>query len=110
LQEVEEVKTPRKRTTTSDTTADRPTGRKRATRKSADVGAVGGVGADGQSADLASSMPQSDEEIRVRAYEIFLERGAEPGRELEDWLQAERECGQQRRTSEREERAAPPVT
>lgn len=32
-----------------------------------------------------------DEEIRRRAYEIYLERGAEPGRELDDWLQAERE-------------------
>jgi hypothetical protein len=32
-----------------------------------------------------------DEEIRRRAYEIYLERGEEPGRELEDWLQAERE-------------------
>jgi NADPH:quinone reductase-like Zn-dependent oxidoreductase len=30
-------------------------------------------------------------EIRVRAYEIYLARGAEGGRELEDWLQAERE-------------------
>jgi hypothetical protein len=32
-----------------------------------------------------------DEEIRRRAYEIFLERGEQPGRELDDWLQAERE-------------------
>ena len=31
------------------------------------------------------------DKIRRRAYEIYLERGAEPGRELEDWLQAERE-------------------
>jgi Protein of unknown function (DUF2934) len=30
-------------------------------------------------------------EIRRRAYEIFLERGGLPGRELEDWLQAEYE-------------------
>ena len=30
-------------------------------------------------------------EIRRRAYEIFLERGRLPGRELEDWLQAEYE-------------------
>lgn len=29
------------------------------------------------------------EQIRVRAYEIFLARGAAPGREVEDWLQAE---------------------
>jgi len=26
-----------------------------------------------------------------RAYELYLARGAQPGRELEDWLQAERE-------------------
>jgi hypothetical protein len=29
--------------------------------------------------------------IRTRAYELYLARGAQPGRELEDWLQAERE-------------------
>ena len=34
----------------------------------------------------------SDEEIRQRAYEIYLARGATPdGCELDDWLQAERE-------------------
>jgi hypothetical protein len=32
-----------------------------------------------------------EHEIRIRAYELYLARGAEPGRELEDWLQAERE-------------------
>ena len=32
-----------------------------------------------------------DDEIRRRAYEIYLERGEQPGRELDDWLQAERE-------------------
>jgi hypothetical protein len=32
-----------------------------------------------------------DEKIRRRAYEIYLERGEQPGRELDDWLQAERE-------------------
>jgi hypothetical protein len=31
------------------------------------------------------------EEVRLRAYEIHLERGALPGNELDDWLQAERE-------------------
>jgi hypothetical protein len=37
----------------------------------------------------------SEQEIRGRAYEIYLQRGAQPGNELEDWLQAERElaCG-----------------
>ena len=32
-----------------------------------------------------------EEEIRRRAYEIYLERGEQPGRDLDDWLQAERE-------------------
>ena len=31
------------------------------------------------------------EEIRRRAYDIYLERGEQPGRDLDDWLQAERE-------------------
>ena len=33
----------------------------------------------------------SHEEIRRRAYEIYLERGSLPGSELDDWFQAERE-------------------
>jgi Protein of unknown function (DUF2934) len=32
-----------------------------------------------------------DEEIRHRAYEIYLERGAQPGHAVDDLLQAERE-------------------
>ena len=35
--------------------------------------------------------PAREDEIKRRAYEIYLERGEEPGRDLEDWLQAERE-------------------
>ena len=30
--------------------------------------------------------PAHDENIRRRAYEICLERGGQPGRELDDWL------------------------
>ena len=37
-----------------------------------------------------------DEEIRRRAYEIYLERGEQPGRDLDDWLQAERELVRER--------------
>jgi Protein of unknown function (DUF2934) len=33
----------------------------------------------------------SEQDIRNRAYWIYLQRGAQPGCELEDWLQAERE-------------------
>ena len=31
----------------------------------------------------------SQEQIRARAFELYLERGAQPGHELDDWLQAE---------------------
>jgi hypothetical protein len=42
---------------------------------------------DGTSGDNTTGC----EEIRQRAYEIYLERGSLPGNELDDWLQAERE-------------------
>ena len=29
-----------------------------------------------------------EQEIRIRAYEIYLQRGGQPGHELEDWLRA----------------------
>jgi hypothetical protein len=41
------------------------------------------------SAEIGNSASQ--EEIRRRAYEIYLERGEQPGCDLDDWLQAERE-------------------
>jgi hypothetical protein len=41
------------------------------------------------SAEFGSPVPE--EEIRRRAYEIYLERGEQPGCDLDDWLQAERE-------------------
>ena len=33
----------------------------------------------------------SDEDIRMRAYQRYLERGANDGQDFEDWLTAERE-------------------
>jgi hypothetical protein len=33
----------------------------------------------------------TDEQIRERAYEIYLQRGSAPGQEVEDWLAAEQE-------------------
>ena len=33
----------------------------------------------------------SEDEIRCRAYEIYVERGGTPGHELDDWIRAERE-------------------
>lgn len=41
-----------------------------------------------------SSKPQShpsNDEIAVRAYELFIARGEAPGNDVDDWLQAERE-------------------
>jgi hypothetical protein len=37
----------------------------------------------------------SEVQIRVRAYEIYLERGRQPGHEVDDWLQAEFELTHQ---------------
>jgi len=43
----------------------------------------------------AGEVPVGDsarcEEIRRHAYEIYLANGEQPGRELDDWFQAERE-------------------
>jgi hypothetical protein len=41
--------------------------------------------------DTSANHEPSHEEIRRRAYEIYLEHGSHPGNELDDWLQAERE-------------------
>ena len=45
------------------------------------------------SVEAEESVLQStrEQEIRNRAYEIYLQRGAQPGYEVDDWLQAERE-------------------
>ena len=47
-------------------------------------------GAEAQAQDRLLDS-RREEEIRRRAYEIYLTRGGEPGHDLEDWLQAERE-------------------
>jgi hypothetical protein len=41
--------------------------------------------------DISENHATNHDEIRRRAYEIYLERGGLPGQELEDWVQAERE-------------------
>ncbi|HLH78476.1 MAG TPA: DUF2934 domain-containing protein [Candidatus Binataceae bacterium] len=42
-------------------------------------------------ADNSRANAPSSETIRVRAYELYLARGGTDGRDLEDWLAAERE-------------------
>lgn len=43
----------------------------------------------------ATGLPPTHEEIRLRAYEIFMERGGANGNEQDDWLLAEYELKQQ---------------
>jgi hypothetical protein len=38
----------------------------------------------------------NQEEVARRAYELFQARGGEPGRELQDWVQAEEEVNNRR--------------
>jgi NADPH:quinone reductase-like Zn-dependent oxidoreductase len=59
---------------------------------------VHGISPSGQGAAKPRShgkivlrVASGEHEIRTRAYELYLARGAQPGRELEDWHQAERE-------------------
>jgi hypothetical protein len=44
-----------------------------------------------ETGEVSAGNSAPDETIRLRAYEIYLERGQQPGRDLDDWLQAERE-------------------
>ncbi len=46
---------------------------------------------------MASALTLRDK-IRLRAYELYLERGQADGRGREDWLQAERELTHTKRT------------
>ncbi len=39
----------------------------------------------------AATVHPTTEEIALRAYQIYLERGGAPGNALEDWTRAERE-------------------
>jgi hypothetical protein len=43
-----------------------------------------------ETAEATVGKAARDENIRLRAYEICIERGGQPGRELDDWLKAER--------------------
>ena len=39
----------------------------------------------------------TSEEIAVRAYELYIERGATPGQDVDDWLQAEAELAEEQK-------------
>jgi hypothetical protein len=50
---------------------------------------MGPIGSDTE--NISANHEPGLEKIRLRAYEIHLERGGLPGNELDDWLKAERE-------------------
>jgi Protein of unknown function (DUF2934) len=52
---------------------------------------VNSLGADHKSADHKIANHEIAEQIRVRAYELFEQRGRHEGYEHEDWVQAEAE-------------------
>jgi hypothetical protein len=43
-----------------------------------------------------AGMAGLENKIRERAYQLYEDRGREPGRDTEDWAQAEREIAHQR--------------
>ena len=46
------------------------------------------------------------EEIELRAFQIFIERGGADGHDVDDWVQAEQELGAKYATSSRMAKAA----
>ncbi|MFY9730288.1 MAG: DUF2934 domain-containing protein [Candidatus Acidiferrales bacterium] len=48
----------------------------------------------------------TSEEIAVRAYEIYVERGATPGQDVDDWLQAEAELSEKQKKPEQMAKSA----
>ena len=53
--------------------------------------------------DKSAETPLSAAAIAQRAHEIFLARGGQDGRDVEDWLQAELELTKKRRQSQTDE-------
>ena len=53
-----------------------------------------------ESAETSAADSPRLEEIRIRAYEICIERGGQPGHDLDDWLRAERELEPKARSAQ----------
>jgi hypothetical protein len=62
-------------------------------KKRSEASEVGAGSIQSHPEDTSANHKPSYEAIRLRAYEIYLERSSLPGTELDDWLQAERELG-----------------
>jgi hypothetical protein len=63
------------------------------TRKDTESAEVGHV-------DGPARRDASDEEVAIRAHEIFMNRGGEHGRDLDDWMQARKELSPERRSDD----------
>jgi hypothetical protein len=60
--------------------------------RSEDDGATAtGMTADEPATSLSMGSEPTDDDIRMRAYQRYLERGGDHGQDFEDWLVAERE-------------------
>src|SRR5947208_3034297 len=73
---------------TSGDTADTYGGGSTAVDQARDAG---GPDAGNSTRNASMGSEPSEEEIRVRAYRRYLERGGGDGQDFEDWLEAERE-------------------
>ena len=67
-----------------------PTPRKRATPKKKSNGDIASTGGGIVIAPPGPAGP-SDEDIRVRAYHRYLERGGNHGADFDDWVEAEKD-------------------
>lgn len=47
----------------------------------------------------SETVRSKEDEVRIRAYELFLERDCEPGHADDDWFRAESEIRKDRKTS-----------
>ena len=66
-----------------------PSPRKRSTRKSKDLDAAEAPRTNGPLA--SSDAAPSEDDIRLRAYHRYLERGGEHGADFDDWVEAEKD-------------------
>jgi hypothetical protein len=74
---------------TSDTTTKKTATRAPRKRKTTVTAHHGNPPADSQPADPARTV--GEEQIRERAYQLYLARGAASGDAISDWVQADRE-------------------
>jgi Protein of unknown function (DUF2934) len=53
-----------------------------------------GIAQDQQAINTQDHRPPTKDEVAQRAYELFVSRGRTDGRDVEDWLEAERQLKQ----------------